>query len=315
METLKVAVVGVGFWGRNHARVYSTMQDVELVAVVDTNVQTAAQVAKSYGCEYYPSVVELLKHGHVDAASICTPSSTHAQASIELIKGGVSLLVEKPLTETLEQGVNLVKEAERARITGTVGFIERFNPAVMRIKQMITDGKIGSPILFYSKRVSSWPERIGDVGVVKDLSIHDLDLVRFIFEKEVESVYAVVDRSRKGVHEDFANILLRLQASTAFVESNWLTPYKERRLVVTGSQATVSANYITQEVSIASAEGVFTPVVKSVEPLKLELENFVKCIRQGTSPSPTLMDGLKALALADAALLSSAKGAPVKPAY
>jgi len=315
METLRVAVVGVGFWGRNHARVYSAMRDVELVGVVDTNIQTAADVAKSYGCDCYSSVAELLKHKQVDAASVCTPSSTHAEMSIELIKGGVNLLVEKPLTETLEQGVSLVKEAERARVTGSVGFIERFNPAVTRIKQWITEGKIGTPILFYSKRVSSWPERIGDVGVVKDLSIHDLDLVRFIFEKEVESVYAVVDRSRKGAYEDFANILLRLKASTAFVESNWLTPYKERRLVITGSKATVSANYITQEVSIASAEGIFTPVVKPVEPLKLELENFVKCIRLGDFPSPSLMDGLKALALAEAALLSSANGAPVKPAY
>jgi UDP-N-acetylglucosamine 3-dehydrogenase len=315
MEKLKVAVLGVGFWGRNHARIYSAMDSVELVAVVDPNAFNAETVAKRLECNHYATTEELLKKEKIDAASVCTPSSTHAEVASKLIERGVSLLVEKPLTATLEEGLTLFEKIKKYKVLATVGFIERFNPAVQTIKQWIETGRLGKVILFYSKRVSNWPERIGDVGVVKDLSIHDLDLARHLLADEPFSVYAIVGRARNRTHEDFANILLNFQNSTAFVESNWLTPYKERLLVVTGSEATATANYLTQEVSVSDVNGRFSPLTRIKEPLQLELESFVKSILSNEQPLPSVEDGLKALALAEAAALSSQTGSPVRPNF
>ncbi|PSN84581.1 hypothetical protein B9Q13_02875 [Candidatus Marsarchaeota G2 archaeon ECH_B_SAG-G16] len=315
MDKLRVAVVGVGFWGRNHARVYSTIEGVELVAVVDANESVAQSVAKSLSCEHFSSIDEMLRQKKIDAASVCTPSSTHATVSLELLKHGVNLLIEKPLTTTLAEGFRLLEEVKKSGAIVSVGFIERFNPAVRIIKEWVEKGALGKLTLFYSRRVSNWPERIGDVGVVKDLSIHDLDLARYIIGKEAINVYAVIGKARRGLYEDYANILARFDDSTAFVESNWLTPYKERLLIVTGSNATATANYLTQEVTFANADGKFMPVVRPTEPLKLELENFVKCVKTNTQPSPSIEDGLKALALAEAAIESSNTGLPVRPAY
>ena len=315
MDKLRVAVVGVGFWGRNHARVYSTIEGVELVAVVDANESVAQSVAKSLSCEHFSSIDEMLRQKKIDAASVCTPSSTHATVSLELLKHGVNLLIEKPLTTTLAEGFRLLEEVKKSGAIVSVGFIERFNPAVRIIKEWVEKGALGKLTLFYSRRVSNWPERIGDVGVVKDLSIHDLDLARYIIGKEAINVYAVIGKARRGLYEDYANILARFDDSTAFVESNWLTPYKERLLIVTGSNATATANYLTQEVTFANVDGKFMPVVRPTEPLKLELENFVKCVKTNTQPSPSIEDGLKALALAEAAIESSNTGLPVRPAY
>jgi UDP-N-acetylglucosamine 3-dehydrogenase len=313
MEKLKVAVIGVGFWGRNHARIYSTMDNAELVAVVDSNVFSAETLAKRLECSHYSTTEELLEKEKIDAVSVCTPSSTHAEVASRLIERGVSLLVEKPLTATLEEGLTLFEKIKKHKVLATVGFIERFNPAVQTIKQWIENGRLGKVILFYSKRVSNWPERIGDVGVVKDLSIHDLDLARHLLKDEPSSVYAIVGKARNRTYEDFANILLSFQNSTAFVESNWLTPYKERLLVVTGSEATATVNYLTQEVSISDVDGRFSPLAKIREPLQLELESFVKSILNNQQPLPSVEEGLKALALAEAAALSSQTGSPVKP--
>lgn len=316
MDRLRVAVVGVGFWGRNHARVYSEIEGVELAAVVDPDKAARDAVASKYRCNGYPSVEDLLEKEKIDAASVCTPSISHGAVASKLIDKGVSVLVEKPFTATLSEGLALYEKITQKRVYVAVGFIERFNPAVKLVKQLIAEGKLGDVILFYSRRVSSWPVRIGDVGVIKDLSIHDLDLARYLLESEVLSVYAVsgVYNNRLG-QEDYANILLRFPKTTAFVESNWLTPYKERLLVVTGSKATVTANYITQEVSVANMEGKFIPTARNQEPLRLELESFIQSIRTSTQLCASAEDGLKALALAEAALKSARIGHAVIPPF
>lgn len=316
MDRLRLAVVGVGFWGRNHARVYSEIDGVELVAVVDPDRAAREQTSSKYSCKGYASVEELLEKEKIDAASVCTPSALHGEVTSKLVDKGVSVLVEKPFTATLSEGLALYEKIKQKRVFVAVGFIERFNPAVQLVKQLITEGKLGDVILFYSKRVSSWPIRVGDVGVVKDLSIHDLDLARYLLGSEVLSVYAVSGASNNKLgQEDHANILLRFPKTTAFVESNWLTPYKERLLVVTGSKATVTANYITQEVSIANVEGRFIPTIRNQEPLRLELESFVKSIRTSTQLCASVEDGLKALALAEAALKSAKTGQAVVPPF
>ncbi|MEM0271144.1 MAG: Gfo/Idh/MocA family oxidoreductase [Thermoprotei archaeon] len=316
MDKLRVAVIGVGFWGKNHARVYSEIEGVELAAAVDPDRSACEAVASKYGCKCYASVEEMLEKEKIDAASVCTPSVLHGEVASKLIDKGVSTLVEKPFTATLSEGLVLYEKIRQKRVHVSVGFIERFNPAVTHIKNLIKQGKLGDVILFYSKRVSSWPVRIGDVGVIKDLSIHDLDLARYLLGSDALSIYAVSGFSNTRVkQEDYANILLRFPKATAFVESNWLTPYKERLLVITGSQATATANYLTQEVSLSNVEGKFIPTIKPQEPLRLELENFVKSIRTSEQLCASVEDGLKALSLAEAALRSAKLGNSVTPPF
>lgn len=315
MDRLRLAVVGVGFWGRNHARVYSEIEGVELVAVADPNREARESVASKYGCNAYPSVEELLEKEKIDAASVCTPSVSHGEVASKLVDRSVSVLVEKPFTATLSEGLALYEKITQKRVYVAVGFIERFNPAVTLVKQLIAEGKLGEVIMFYSRRVSSWPIRIGDVGVIKDLSIHDFDLARHLLGSEALSVYAVSGAYNRMGQEDHANILLRFPKTTVFVESNWLTPYKERLLVVTGSKATATANYITQEVSVANVEGKFVPTIRNQEPLRLELESFVQSIRTSKQLCASAEDGLKALAIAEAALKSSKTGHPVVPPF
>jgi UDP-N-acetylglucosamine 3-dehydrogenase len=316
MDKLRVAVIGVGFWGRNHARVYSEVIGAELVAVVDPDRSARESMSAKYGCSDYATVEELLEKEDIDAASVCTPSVLHGEVTSKLIDRDVAVLVEKPFTATLSEGLVLYEKIKRKRVHVSVGFIERFNPAVSHVKKVISEGGLGDVILFYSKRVSSWPIRIGDVGVVKDLSIHDLDLARHLLGSEVTSVYAISGASNNTFRqEDYANILLRFPKATAFVESNWLTPYKERVLIVTGSKATVTANYLTQEVSVADVNGKFMPTIRFQEPLRLELESFIDSVRTSKQLCASVEDGLKALALAEAALKSARTGNSVVPPF
>jgi UDP-N-acetylglucosamine 3-dehydrogenase len=311
MEELRVGVAGVGFWGRNHARVYSALEGVKLVAVCDSSAVTASRVANTYHCRAYTDLADMLRKEKLDIASICTPSSTHAQVATELVRAGVNCLVEKPFTATIEEGKRLIDDIKKSGVYVTVGFIERFNPVVQTMKRWIDEGRLGKVTLFYSKRVSNWPDRIGDVGVVKDLSIHDLDLARYLLGSEPVQVYSLMGRAKSKTHEDFANIMLNFGSSSAFVESNWLTPYKERQMVVTGSKATGTANYLTQQATIYDAEGAFSPLFKSREPLEAELSSFVERVRSGREAQPSAEDGIKALTLAEAAIDSAKNGQPV----
>jgi UDP-N-acetylglucosamine 3-dehydrogenase len=164
-----------------------------------------------------------------------------------------------------------------------------------------------------AKRVSQWPERIGDVGVVKDTAIHDIDIMRFVSNQDPVSVYAKTGNMRHKQFEDYAQIMLTFEGGqSAFIESNWLTPYKTRTLNVTGTDAIMRLDYITQELAVESAKETLQPRIPFQEPLKTELQHFADCILEKKKPLVTGTDGLKALQIAIAALQSSAKNVAVK---
>ncbi|MEM3105263.1 MAG: Gfo/Idh/MocA family oxidoreductase [Candidatus Bathyarchaeia archaeon] len=306
----KVAVIGVGFWGRNHARVYSEIEDVELVAVCDIDLERSKSVAKRYGCRAYSDFKEMLLVEKPDAVSICTPTTTHFEITSEVLKHGVHSLTEKPLCSTLEEAEKLRNLAYSLGLKLMPGHIERFNPAVGRIKTLIDDGVLGRIILITARRVSRWPERIGDVGIVKDSAIHDLDAMRFLVG-DVESVYAKVG-SLGHRFEDYVEAILHFKSGvTGFIEANWLTPRRIRSLIITGSEAVVSLDYITQEVSIEDSEKVLQPTVKWEEPLMRELRHFINTILGEEAPILTANDGVEALKICEAILKSSYKGEKV----
>jgi len=163
------------------------------------------------------------------------------------------------------------------------------------------------------KRVSQWPERIGDVGVVKDTAIHDIDVMLYLFNEDPVGVYAKTGSMRHVRFEDYAQIMLTFKGGkSAFIESNWLTPYKTRILVVTGSEAIMNLDYITQELTVENAGETLKPRYPMQEPLKLELRHFANCVMKKDKPLITGLDGLKALRIAESALKSSATGRIIK---
>lgn len=313
VKKLGVAVIGIGFWGRNHVRVFSELPETELKAVCDVNKERAEAIANQYKVDAYTDSRKLLKRKDIEAVSICTWTTTHAEEALRAIKAGKDLLVEKPIASTVREAQRIVNLAERRNRRLMVGFIERFNPGVQTAKSMVYRDEIGTLVSATSKRVSEWPERIGDVGVVKDTAIHDIDLLRYVFDDEPSTVFAKIGNLRHTKYEDYAQIMLTFEkGKTAFIEANWLTPYKTRTLEITGSRAILNLNYLTQEITVETADKSTTPRHAVQEPLKLELRNFAESVLNSKTPNVTGNDGLKALQIAEAAFKSSKQNRAVK---
>lgn len=305
IRKLRVGVIGAGFWGKNHIRVFSELGNVELVAVCDIDPRRARDVAEKYRVKPYTSVEGLLEKEDIEAVSICTPTTTHYQIALGAIERGKHVLVEKPMVSTSGEAKSLLAKAEETGLHLMVGFIERFNPGVQRVKSLIKSGALGEIVLAFARRVGRWPERIGDVGVVKDTAIHDLDVIRFLFEQEPRSIYARMG-SLGHKFEDYAHIVLGFNGiQTGFVEANWLTPHKIRTLTVTGEDAVVTLNYLTQETTIEDFEKMVKPTYRWEEPLVLELKDFAESILEDRDPKVTGTDGLRALEIAEAAIESA----------
>jgi len=313
VKKLGVAVIGTGFWGRNHARVFKELEETELLAVCDINAERAEKVAKQFGAKPYTTTGKMLRRQDIEAVSICTWSTNLEEEALKALKAGKHVLVEKPMATNVKQAEKLLKTAEKRGLHLTVGFLMRFIPGVQHIKKAVENKTIGELVCATAKRVSQWPERIGDVGVVKDLAIHDIDIMRYLFNEDPIAVYAKTGSMKHKKFEDYAQVMLTFEGGkSGFIESNWLTPYKTRILVVTGSEAIMKLDYITQELTIEKAEETVQPRYPWQEPLKLELQHFANCVLKREKPLITGMDGLKALQIAEAALKSSAKGRVIK---
>ena len=313
MKKLGVAVIGTGFWGKNHARVYKELASTELVAICDVNADRAKSVADQFGAKAYTSNARMLKNEKIEAVSVCTWSTNLAQEALKALKAGKHVLVEKPMATNTKQAEKLLETAEKNDLHLTVGFLMRFIPGLQHIREAVENKKIGELVCAAAKRVSQWPERIGDVGVVKDMAIHDIDVIRYISNEDPITVYAKAGSMRHRKFEDYAQIMLTYKdGKSAFIESNWLTPYKTRTLTVTGSDAIMRLDYITQELWIEEPKENLQPRYPWQEPLKLELQHFADCISEKKKPLITGADGLKALQIAEAALRSSAKNRAIK---
>jgi UDP-N-acetylglucosamine 3-dehydrogenase len=312
-DRLRVAVIGTGFWGRNHARVYKELAETELLAICDIDPERARSVAKQFGAKPYTNAARMLRNKDIEAVSVCTWSTSLAKEAIRAAEAGKHVLVEKPMAADVKQAEKLVETARRKKVHLTIGFLMRFIPGLQHIKRAVETKEVGELVCATAKRVSQWPERIGDVGVVKDTAIHDIDVVLYLFSKDPIAVYAKTGTMRHKKFEDYAQIMLTFErGKSAFIESNWLTPYKTRVLTVTGSEAIMTLDYITQELTVEDAEETVRPRYPIKEPLKLELQHFANCITKKERPLITGLQGLRALRIAEAALKSSATGKIVK---
>jgi len=312
MKKLNVAVVGCGSWGRNHARVFKDLDSAALLAIADVDQSVAEEVGVRYNVDWYTDPKKIFDRSDIEAISVCTPTVTHADIALTAIKAGKHVLVEKPMTDTTDEAESLIRAAEAQGVYLAVGFVERFNPAVNETIKKISEGKIGEVILAHARRVSRRPLRIGDVGVIKDLAIHDIDIVNQLFRAEAEEVFATAGNIAHQF-EDYANIIIRFEGNrNAFVETNWLTPRKVRRLIVTGTKGLINVEYIPQEITVENNQGIYQPFIETKEPLRLELEGFVGSILEDRQPQPTGLDGLRALRICEAALESAKTGRVVR---
>jgi UDP-N-acetylglucosamine 3-dehydrogenase len=313
LKKLGVAVIGTGFWGKNHARVYKELPSTQLIAVCDVNAERAKAMADQLGVKAYSDSTQLLKDKEIEAVNVCTWSTMLAKEALKALHAGKHVLVEKPMATTTQQAEKLVQTAQENGLHLTVGFLMRFIPGLQHIRKAVESKKIGELVCVTAKRVSQWPERIGDVGVVKDTAIHDIDVIRFISNEDPITVYAKIGSMRHRQFEDYAQIMLTYKdGKSAFIESNWLTPYKTRTLTVTGSDAIMRLDYITQDLWIEQQTETVQPRYPFQEPLKLELQHFAECITEKKKPLITGVDGIKALQIAQAAIQSSAKNRAIR---
>ncbi len=208
MKKLGVAVIGTGFWGRNHARAYKELESTNLVAICDVNAERARNVADQFGVKAYTDSSRMLKNSEIEAVSVCTWSTTLAKEALKALEAGKHVLVEKPMAANTKQANKLLETAEENGLHLTVGFLMRFIPGLQNIREAIENKKVGELVCATAKRVSQWPERIGDVGVVKDTAIHDIDVMRYITREDPITVYAKTGSMRHGKFEDYAQIML-----------------------------------------------------------------------------------------------------------
>jgi UDP-N-acetylglucosamine 3-dehydrogenase len=298
---LRIGVIGTGSMGKNHARVCSERDNIELVGIADTNKATAKEISTKFGTKPYDEYKDLLKN--VDAAIIATPTATHFDIAMDFLNSGKHILVEKPICEKVEKAEKLVKKADDEKLVLAVGHIERHNPVVEFIKKSLTNKKYGDLITIASKRVSNLPTRIRDVGVVFDFGVHDIDVMRYL-AGEVKSVYAKAGRFNKDIkYEDHANIVLNFENNICgIIEVNWLTPIKIRKLFLTCSKSYIEADYINQSITDSKVNKI---ELEKKEPLKREIEDFVNAIEKNKQPLASGYDGVMAIKIAEAATKSN----------
>lgn len=308
---MNIAVIGAGGWGKNHVRVLNDLG--VLTAICDYDENKANYLSKKYKSNSYSNLDQLLEEEKsLDACLVCTPTKTHFSVTEQIIKHKINVFVEKPLSFSSIECDNLTKLAKQNNVILTCGYIERFNPAVQDLRQIVDDNTYGDLLMMEFHRENRMPLHIKDVGIIYDTSVHDIDTALFIFNSKPDVVFA---RSGKKFHnsEDFATIMLGFpNQRVAIIASNWITPKKVRRFTAVCSEGTVTGDFLTQEIKIDDEYKTIIPRRNFKEPLTLELENFVKAISGNvTKYLVTPEDATAVTKIAEAALVSSNTGAPV----
>jgi len=208
-DKLRVAVLGAGVMGKNHARIYHELPEAELVAIVDTHEQAGRALAELYGVHFYPTLNELPANA-VDAVSVCTPTSTHHTVGLHCLNMGFHMLMEKPIAATVEQGAELLNRAREKNVIFMVGHSERFNPAVQQAKKIIDAGELGKITNIMARRVGPFPPRINDVDIAVDLAVHDIDIINYLLKTTPQDVVIHKRKTNNRNHADLVDFFLRL---------------------------------------------------------------------------------------------------------
>ncbi len=295
MDKVRVGIIGVGYLGMQHARILSYLEEAELKGVADVDFKKAVEIGNRHGVGYFQNYEDMLDE--IDAAIVSTPTSEHFSISMNLLRQGKSVLVEKPITETVEQGEQLVEQAKRDGLVLQVGHLERFNPAVEAVEDIIRE-----PKFIEVQRLGSFSARSLDIDVILDLMIHDLDIIIAMIKDEVNTIRA------SGIHVlsekiDIANARLEFKTGcVATLTASRVHQGKVRKLRIFEPTVYYSIDYIDQEVKVFPLNGRQTDIktlrIQKEEPLKKELRNFLESVQTGRISKVSGEEGLRALRLA-----------------
>jgi len=299
-KALRVGVIGVGVMGSNHARVLAELPGIKLVGVADPDRKRRDLVARTVGCAAFDDADALMRHG-IDAVTVAAPTHLHREIATNCAARGLHVMVEKPIASTVEEGRAIVAAARRAGVTLMVGHVERFNPAVESIKRAIKDQDILSIAI---TRVGPFPPRMSNVGVVIDLAVHDIDLIRWFTDSEIVEIQPQTS-SAVAEREDIALLQFRTASGVlAHINTNWLTPFKARTVHIATRDKYVIGDLLTLQVTECfgfQPDGSYSMRHLSVgyqEPLRAELVAFVKAIRSGEPPAVTGDEAVASLEIA-----------------
>ncbi|MPZ04944.1 MAG: gfo/Idh/MocA family oxidoreductase [Nitrososphaeraceae archaeon] len=310
---LHVAVIGVGGWGKNHARVLSNLG--ALRAVCDMDVKRGTEISEKYNVNCYTSLDQMLEEEqNLDACFICTPTKSHYKLATRIIDKGIHLFVEKPLSFSSKECDNLVELAQNKKIILTAGYIERYNPVVQDVKRIIQSKKYGDPLMMEFHRENRMPVHITDVGIIYDTSVHDIDTAMYLFDSKPIVVFA---RTGKKFHsfEDFATIMLGFEDQrVAIIASNWITPKRVRRFSAVCTDGIITGDFISQEIRIDDMDATTIPRREFKEPLSVEITSFLDGVagtQNSGCPLVSSIEATRVTKVAESAILSSNTGSPI----
>ena len=320
MAELRAGLIGLGMMGRHHARVLGSLDGVELVAIADPG---GDKFGAANGRKLVSSVTELIAEG-IDYCMVAVPTGLHEEVALELAEAGVHTIVEKPLAQDTASSQRIVAAFEKAGLVGGVGHIERYNPALQQARSRIQNGDLGELYQVATRRQGPFPGRIADVGVVKDLGTHDIDLTAWVTQQEYVSVSAQTAFKSGRQHEDLVAVVGKLSGGMVTNHLvNWLSPLKERTTVITGEKGAFVADTLTADLTFfangeiettwdeisqfrgVSEGNVIRFAFAKPEPLRVEHENFRDAVLGKSSDIVTMSQGLATVAVAEAVTTSA----------
>ena len=312
---INVAVIGTGSMGKHHVRNYYNIPNANLVAACDIDEEVGTKIASEFSCKYYKDYKEMLDNENIDALSIVVPTKFHKEVSLYALNKGKHVLLEKPIADDLESAGEIIKKAKEKNLKLMVGHVERFNPAVIKLKEIVDQGKLGKVISIIARRVGPFPPRMKGSSVIIDSAVHDIDVMNYLLNKTPNKTLSHGISALGNTKDDCAEIFLRYGDVSGFIQVNWVTPIKIRNLSVTGTLGYAELDYITQKLVVHERQDKkefsnFSDVVEFAKPLKrevnieneeplsIELKSFIGCIENDVPPMVDGEDGLKVLRIA-----------------
>jgi UDP-N-acetylglucosamine 3-dehydrogenase len=322
---VRVGLAGLGTMGRNHLRVLSSCEGVQLAAIADLDPSALAAAGRTTRAQLFEQPLAMISEADLDAVVVAAPTTAHLVLALAAIDRGLPVLVEKPLGSSTAEAARIAAAGRERGVAVQVGHIERFNPAVVELGRLLESGWLSTIYSIASRRAGPFPARIRDVGVTIDLATHDADILSWVARERPRRVYAATARRVHAKHEDLLFGLLHFESGIrGMLDVNWVTPAKRRQLVVVGEEGMFELDYLTQRLTFTRSTdttnprliGGYAPTfegavvelpVVAAEPLRAELDAFVRVVRDGERPIVDANDGMWALAIADALLMSASE--------
>ncbi|PIR76857.1 MAG: hypothetical protein COU30_05565 [Candidatus Magasanikbacteria bacterium CG10_big_fil_rev_8_21_14_0_10_38_6] len=299
-DKLKCAVIGSGNMGKNHVRCFFELEDCDLVGISDLDNELLERLSEQYTVRGYTDYKKMIEELRPDIVSICVPTSLHYEVASYCFEKKINVLLEKPIAMTSNEGEALIEKSKQNNVKFFVGHIERFNPAIIKVKEMIDDGELGDITSIIARRVGGFPPQIKDADIAVDLAIHDIDIVNYLLGGLPENINVHKKKNHIENRADAVEFFLKYTTASAYVQANWISPVKIRKLNITGSEGYLEMDYISQQITFYKSnyekfteeigdysdfilrflepDKIVISVAKK-EPLKEEIKYFVNCVK------------------------------------